>query len=453
MLVNITINGKKYTEDSSLTILQVARKHGINIPTLCYFTSKESCLEHKPASCRVCIVEVEGRRNLLPSCATQIAEGMVVYTNNKKVREARKTVVELLLSNHPNDCLTCPKNGKCELQNLARDLGIRQIPYEGELSQKNEYREVRGIMKNASKCVLCGRCVAVCKEVQGIEAISATNRGFFTKISNPSKCVTCGQCIQACPTGALVQVDSTHLVEEALNDPKKIVIVNTAPATRVSLGEEFGLPIGTDVTKQMVTSFRELGFDKVFDTNFTADLTIMEEATEFLNRFKSGKHLPLITSCCPGWVKFIETQYADLLHLPSSCKSPMEMFGAVTKSYYAETHGIDPKDIVLVSLMPCLAKKREAGREELQNGGLPNVDIVLTVKEYAEMLKRHGIVLTELEDGEFDTMIGASTGAADIFANTGGVIEAVYINSFITASQIERKPRAPSLNSTALSTI
>ena len=425
MLVNITINGKKYTEDSSLTILQVARKHGINIPTLCYFTSKESCLEHKPASCRVCIVEVEGRRNLLPSCATQIAEGMVVYTNNKKVREARKTVVELLLSNHPNDCLTCPKNGKCELQNLARDLGIRQIPYEGELSQKNEYREVRGIMKNASKCVLCGRCVAVCKEVQGIEAISATNRGFFTKISNPSKCVTCGQCIQACPTGALVQVDSTHLVEEALNDPKKVVIVNTAPATRVSLGEEFGLPIGTDVTKQMVTSFRELGFDKVFDTNFTADLTIMEEATEFLNRFKSGEHLPLITSCCPGWVKFIETQYADLLHLPSSCKSPMEMFGAVTKSYYAETHGIDPKDIVLVSLMPCLAKKREAGREELQNGGLPNVDIVLTVKEYAEMLKRHGIVLTELEEGEFDTMIGASTGAADIFANTGGVIEAV----------------------------
>ena len=425
MLVNITINGKKYTEDSSLTILQVARKHGINIPTLCYFTSKESCLEHKPASCRVCIVEVEGRRNLLPSCATQIAEGMVVYTNNKKVREARKTVVELLLSNHPNDCLTCPKNGKCELQNLARDLGIRQIPYEGELSQKNEYREIRGIMKNASKCVLCGRCVAVCKEVQGIEAISPTDRGFFTKISNPSKCVTCGQCIQACPTGALVQVDSTHLVEEALNDPKKIVIVNTAPATRVSLGEEFGLPIGTDVTKQMVTSFRELGFDKVFDTNFAADLTIMEEATEFLNRFKSGKHLPLITSCCPGWVKFIETQYADLLHLPSSCKSPMEMFGAVTKSYYAETHGIDPKDIVLVSLMPCLAKKREADREELQNGGLPNVDIVLTVKEYAEMLKRHGIVLTELEEGEFDTMIGASTGAADIFANTGGVIEAV----------------------------
>lgn len=425
MLVNITINGKKFTEESSLTILQVARKHGIKIPTLCYLTREESCLEHKPASCRVCLVEVEGRRNLLPACATQIAEGMVVNTNNKKVRDARKTVVELLLSNHPNDCLTCPKNGKCELQKLAQDLGIRDIPYAGELSQKNEYREIRGIMKNASKCVLCGKCVAVCKEVQGIEAISATNRGFFTKISDPSKCVTCGQCVQVCPTGALIQVDSTHLVEEALNDPTKVVIVNTAPATRVSLGEEFGLPYGTDVTKQMVTSFRELGFDKVFDTNFTADLTIMEEATEFLKRFKSGERLPLITSCCPGWIKFIETQYADLLHLPSSCKSPMEMFGAVTKSYYAEKNGIDPKNIVLVSLMPCLAKKREAARTELSNDGMQNVDIVLTVKEYAEMLKRHGIELTELEDGEFDSLIGASTGAADIFANTGGVIEAV----------------------------
>lgn len=425
MLVNIKINGKEYTEDSSLTILQVARKHNIHIPTLCYLFHEETNLEHKPASCRVCIVEVEGRRNLLPSCATQIAEGMVIYTNNKKVREARKTVVELLLSNHPNDCLTCAKNGKCELQNLAAELGIRRIPYEGEISQPNEYNNVRGLMKNASKCVLCGRCVAVCSEVQGINAISAMNRGFSTKITDPYKCVSCGQCVQVCPTGALIQEDNTNLVEAALADPNKVVIVNTAPATRVSLGEEFGLPLGTDVTKKMVTSFRELGFDKVFDTNFTADLTIMEEATEFLNRFKSGQNLPLITSCCPGWVKFIETQFPELLHLPSSCKSPMEMFGAICKSYYAEKHGIDPKNIVLVSLMPCLAKKREAAREELSNDGLQNVDIVLTVKEYADMLKRHGIYLPSLEDSEFDELLGESTGAADIFANTGGVIEAV----------------------------
>ncbi|MBE6142669.1 MAG: 4Fe-4S dicluster domain-containing protein [Erysipelotrichaceae bacterium] len=425
MLVNITINGKQYTEDSSLTILRVARKHGIRIPTLCYLTLEESCLEHRPASCRVCLVEVEGRRNLLPACATQIAEGMVIKTNTRKVIEARRTVVELLLSNHSNDCVKCPKNGKCKLQNVAQELGIREIAYEGELSHENKYEESRGLLRNPSKCILCGKCVAVCKEVQGIEAISATNRGFYTQISDPSKCVSCGQCVQVCPTGALVQVDSTHLVEAALEDPSKVVIVNTAPATRVSLGEEFGLPYGTDVTKKMISSFRELGFDKVFDTNFTADLTIMEEATEFLNRFKKGENLPLITSCCPGWVKFIETQYPELLHLPSSCKSPMEMFGAVAKSYYAEKNGIDPKNIVLVSLMPCLAKKREADRPELENDGLKNVDIVITVKEYAEMLKRHGVKLLELEDGEFDPLIGDSTGAADIFANTGGVMEAV----------------------------
>ena len=350
---------------------------------------------------------------------------MVIKTNTRKVIEARRTVVELLLSNHSNDCVKCPKNGKCKLQNVAQELGIREIAYEGELSHENKYEESRGLLRNPSKCILCGKCVAVCKEVQGIEAISATNRGFYTQISDPSKCVSCGQCVQVCPTGALVQVDSTHLVEEALEDPSKVVIVNTAPATRVSLGEEFGLPYGTDVTKKMISSFRELGFDKVFDTNFTADLTIMEEATEFLNRFKKGENLPLITSCCPGWVKFIETQYPELLHLPSSCKSPMEMFGAVAKSYYAEKNGIDPKNIVLVSLMPCLAKKREADRPELENDGLKNVDIVITVKEYAEMLKRHGVKLLELEDGEFDPLIGDSTGAADIFANTGGVMEAV----------------------------
>lgn len=425
MLVNIKINGRDYAEDSSLTILQVARKYGIHIPTLCYLFREETGLEHKPASCRVCVVEVKGKRNLLPACSTQIYEGMEVETSNRRVRDARRTVVELLLSNHPNDCLFCAKNGKCELQDLAAELGIRHARFSGEIAQKNEYSNIRGLMKNAAKCVLCGRCVAVCKEVQGIGAISPTMRGFSTKISDPFKCITCGQCVQVCPTGALIQADSTALVEEALADPNKIVIVNTAPATRVSLGDEFGFPAGADVTGKMVTSFRELGFDKVFDTNFGADLTIMEEATEFLDRFRNKKNLPLITSCCPGWVKYIEYNYPELLHLPSSCKSPTEMFGAICKSYYAERNGIDPKKIFVVSLMPCLAKKREAVREELSNDGMMNVDAVLTVKEYSELLIRHGIDLAELEDGKFDRMMGESTGAADIFANTGGVIEAV----------------------------
>ncbi len=425
MLVNLKINNKNYTEDSSLTILQVAKKHKIYIPTLCYMYHEETNLEHKPASCRVCVVEVKGRRTLVPSCATNIMEGMEVFTNTPKVISARKNVVELLLSNHPNDCLQCAKSGRCALQSLAAQLGIRKIRYNGELSQKNEVHDTRGLLKNPSKCILCGKCVAVCDKVQGINAISPSMRGFKTKISEPYKCISCGQCIQVCPTGALMQSTAIDEVENALRDPEKIVIVNTAPATRVALGDEFGFPAGSDVTKKMVTSFRELGFDKVLDTNFGADLTIMEETHEFLERFKAKKNLPLITSCCPGWVKYIEQFHPELLHLPSSCKSPHEMFGAICKSYYAEKNNIDPKKIFVVSLMPCLAKKREASRVELSNDGMQNVDAVLTVKEYAEMLKIHGIDLANLEDSEFDTILGESTGAADIFANTGGVIEAV----------------------------
>lgn len=425
MLVNVKINGKDYQEESSLTILQVAKRHGIHIPTLCYMFHEETNLEHKPASCRVCVVELKGRKNLVPACATQIFEGIEVWTNTPKVLAYRKAIVELLLSNHPNDCLYCAKNGRCELQSLAAELGIREIKYQGEIAHKNEYKNARGLLKNAAKCILCNRCVAVCRDVQGIEAISPTMRGFFTKISEPSKCISCGQCIQVCPTGALLQEDNTNLVEKALLDPDKFVVVNTAPATRVSLGDEFNFPAGTDVTKKMVQSFRDLGFDRVFDTNFGADLTIMEEATEFLERFKTKKNLPLITSCCPGWVKYIEQFYPELLNLPSSCKSPMEMFGAICKSYYAEMNNIDPKNIVVVSLMPCLAKKREAARVELSNDGMQNVDIVLTVKEYANMLKLHGIDLSKIGESEFDRVLGESTGAADIFANTGGVIEAV----------------------------
>lgn len=424
MLVNIKINGKNYVEDSSLTILKACKKNGIHIPTLCYLFHEESNFEHKPASCRVCIVEIEGRRNLVPACATLISEGMVINTNNKKVIDARKTIVELILSNHPNDCLYCAKNGKCELQSLAQELGIRQIRFGNVLSQKDTEVEMRCLLKNASKCVLCTRCIDVCENIQGIGAISSTMRGFNTIISSPNKCVSCGQCVQVCPTGALMQVNDTDKVLDAINDPNKFVIVQTAPACRVSLGDEFNLPAGTDVTGKMVASLRAIGFDKVFDTNFGADLTIMEESNELINRLKEGKNLPLITSCCPGWVKFLEYNYPELLSLPSSCKSPMEMTGAIIKSYYAEKNNIDPKNIVVVALMPCLAKKREAQREELKNNELFNTDYVLTVKEYADMLIRHGININDLEDEKYDSILGESTGAADIFANTGGVMEA-----------------------------
>ncbi len=424
MLVNIKINGKNYVEDSYLTILKACKKNGIHIPTLCYLFHEESNFEHKPASCRVCVVEIEGRRNLVPACATLISEGMVINTNNKKVIDARRTIVELILSNHPNDCLYCAKNGKCELQSLAKELGIRQVRYGNNLSQENKEVEMRCLLKNASKCVLCTRCIDVCENIQGIGAISSTMRGFNTIISSPNKCVSCGQCVQVCPTGALMQVNDTDKVEEAINNPNKFVIVQTAPACRVSLGDEFNLPAGTDVTGKMVASLRAIGFDKVFDTNFGADLTIMEESNELINRLKEGKNLPLITSCCPGWVKFLEYNYPELLSLPSSCKSPMEMTGAIIKSYYAEKNNIDPKNIVVVALMPCLAKKREAQREELKNNELFNTDYVLTVKEYADMLIKHGININDLEDEKYDSILGESTGAADIFANTGGVMEA-----------------------------
>ena len=424
MLVNIKINGKNYVEDSSLTILKACKKNGIHIPTLCYLFHEESNFEHKPASCRVCVVEIEGRRTLVPACATMISEGMEINTNNKKVIDARRTIVELILSNHPNDCLYCAKNGKCELQSLAKELGIRQVRFGNVLSQENKEVEMRCLLKNASKCVLCTRCIDVCENIQGIGAISSTMRGFNTIISSPNKCVSCGQCVQVCPTGALMQVNDTDKVEEAINDPNKFVVVQTAPACRVSLGDEFNLPAGTDVTGKMVASLRAIGFDKVFDTNFGADLTIMEESNELINRLKEGKNLPLITSCCPGWVKFLEYNYPELLSLPSSCKSPMEMTGAIIKSYYAEKNNIDPKNIVVVALMPCLAKKREAQREELKNNELFNTDYVLTVKEYADMLIRHGININDLEDEKYDSILGESTGAADIFANTGGVMEA-----------------------------
>ena len=426
MLVKVSINNIVFEEDSSLTILQVAKKHGIRIQTLCYLKKEESNFEHKPASCRVCIVEVKGRRNLVPACATYITDGMEVFTNNARVREERRTVVELLLSNHPKDCLTCEKSGNCGLQDLAIELGIKKVNYEGPQSSENLEVVTRTIRRNTSKCVLCTRCVAVCNEIQTVGAISASQRGFVTEICEPKNCINCGQCVQVCPTGALLQVDDTYNVEKELANPNKYVVINTAPAVRASLGEEFGLKPGTDVTKKMITALRMLGFKKVFDTNFAADLTIMEEATELVGRLKEGKNLPLITSCCPGWIKFIETQYPELLNLPSSCKSPQEMFGAIAKTYFAEKEGIKQEDMVVVSLMPCIAKKDECNREELLiDNNIKETDYSISVKEFAGMLRRYGIDLVSLPESEFDSPLGESTGAADIFANTGGVMEAV----------------------------
>ena len=424
MLVHITINGNVYEEDSSSTILEAARDHGIKIPTLCFLKRDDCMLEYKPASCRVCVVEVEGRRNLVPACATKVEDGMVIHTNSLRVRSERKAIVELILSNHPNDCLKCEKNRKCSLQDLADELGIQRVNFDGPLSQENKEVVKGSLQRNASKCILCGRCVAMCKEVQSIGAISASQRGFRTIISDSSKCVNCGQCVQVCPTGALLQVDNSRDVDRVLNDGEHYCIVQTAPAVRVALGEGFNLEPGTDVTKKMVTALRMIGFKKVFDTNFTADLTIMEEANELLERLKSGKNLPMITSCCPGWVKFIESQFPDMLNLPSSCKSPQEMFSAISKTYLAEKLGVDPKKIVVVSLMPCIAKKQEIKREEEKWDEFQPTDYSMSTKEFIAMLRRYGIDLNTVADGEYDTPLGMSTGAADIFANTGGVMEA-----------------------------
>ncbi|MDY2888796.1 MAG: NADH-dependent [FeFe] hydrogenase, group A6 [Candidatus Caccosoma sp.] len=424
MLVKVKLNNVEYEADSSLTILQLAKQHGIKIPTLCYFVRDESNFEHKPASCRVCVCEVKGKRALVPACATNIYDGMEVFTNNKRVREERKAIVELLLSNHPKDCLSCEKSGNCALQDLAIELDIRTRSFEGPLSQEDKDVTHESLKKNASKCVLCTRCIDVCENIQGIGAISASQRGFKTIISETNNCVNCGQCVQVCPTGALLQVDDTAKVEEALADPTKYVVIHSAPSVRVTLGEEFGLKPGTDVTHKMVSALRMLGFDKVFDTNFGADLTIMEEAKELVTRLTEKKNLPMITSCCPGWIGFIETQYPELLNLPSTCKSPQEMFGSIVKTYFANKEGIDPKNIVVVSLMPCIAKKQELLRDELKLDGMHANDYSVSVKELARMLKRYGIDLPSLEDGEFDNPLGTSTGAADIFGNAGGVMEA-----------------------------
>ncbi len=438
-MINLTIDGIQTQIEAGSTILQAAEQVGVHIPTLCYLDLHEIGIENKPASCRVCVVEVAGRRNLAPACATPVTEGMVVNTNTPKVIDARKTIVELMLSDHPKDCLTCPKSGQCELQTLAETLGIRKIRVKGQSMSTYEMDcSSPSIVRDPEKCIMCRRCETMCNQVQTVGALSAVNRGFDAVVATAfeaplgeTKCTFCGQCIQVCPVGALTEKSNIDEVIEALGDPTKTVIVNTAPAVRAALGEEFGLDAGYSVTGEMVAALRRVGFDYVFDTDFAADLTIMEEATELVERlqkFLKGEQvaMPMITSCCPAWINFIETQFPELQDLPSSAKSPMEMFGAVAKSYFAKQKGIDPKDLVVVAVMPCTAKKFEAQRDEMNTNGTANkdIDISITTRELAELIKQMNVDLLDLEEEDFDDPLGESTGAAVIFGKTGGVMEA-----------------------------
>lgn len=447
-LVTLKINDKEVQVEQGKTILDAARELNIKIPTLCYLNLHDKKTENKPGSCRVCVVEVEGRRNLAPACCTPVSQGMVIKTSSPKALSARKTILELLLSDHPNECLTCAKSMNCELQELAAEYGIRRIEFNGSKSISQKEDNNYSIARDTSKCILCRRCETVCNEVQKVGAISSINRGFNTTIApafgsdlKETKCTFCGQCVAVCPTGALVEKDNTSKVWRALADEEKVVIVQTAPAVRSALGEEFNCTPGTSVTGKMAASLKALGFDKVFDTDFAADLTILEEAREFLTRVQNGENLPMITSCCPGWVTFIEKHYHDLLNLPSSCKSPQQMWGSIAKSYFAEKMNIDPKNLVVVSVMPCIAKKSEAARDEftLENG-VKDVDIVISTRELARMIKEAGIDFNSLENEEFDNPMGESTGAGVIFGTSGGVMEAALRTAYewLTKNTLEQ---------------
>lgn len=426
-MVNIKINGIPISAPKGSTILEAAKLVHIDIPTLCFL--KEI---NEIGACRICVVEVKGAKSLVASCMYPITEGMEVKTNTPKVLTSRKQTLELILSDHDRRCLSCERSGKCELQKLCNDLKVDDTRiFEGDRTHYKVDDSSPHMIRDNNKCIVCRRCVAVCEKVQGIGVIGANERGFTTNVAcafdmglGETSCVSCGQCIAVCPTGALSEKDDTDKVFAALEDPEKYVIVQTAPAVRAALGEEFGYPIGTNVQGQMVAVLRRLGFDKVFDTDFAADLTIMEEATEFLDRVKNGGVLPLITSCSPGWIKFCEHYYPEMIENLSSCKSPQQMFGAITKTYYADKMGLDINKIVMVSVMPCTAKKFEIGRENQSAAGVPDVDISITTRELARMIERVGLNFAALPEEDFDDPLGRSTGAAVIFGATGGVMEA-----------------------------
>ncbi|MDD2962885.1 MAG: NADH-dependent [FeFe] hydrogenase, group A6 [Bacteroidales bacterium] len=441
-LIKLTIDKRSVEVEKGTTILQAARQIGIDIPTLCYFSLGDMKIENKPGGCRICVVEVEGRRNLAPACATECMAGMVVRTNTIRVLNARRTVLELILSDHPFDCLVCAKSGNCELQDLAHKFGVREIPYKGEQST---YRKDTSpsIIRDVDKCVMCRRCEMMCNDVQSVGALSAVNRGFQSVVApafemnlDKSVCTYCGQCVAVCPTGALTEVDHTRQIIAALADPNKTVVVQTAPAVRAALGEEFGMEPGTLVTGKMVTALREIGFDYVFDTDFAADLTIMEEGTELLGRlgkFLAGDKevkLPILTSCCPAWVNFFEHNFPELKDVPSTSRSPQQMFGAIAKTYFADKIGVNRKELVVVSVMPCLAKKYECSRDEFKHDNNPDVDFSISTRELAALIKQANIDLVTLPEEDFDNPMGESTGASVIFGTTGGVIEAAVRTAY-----------------------
>ena len=440
--VNIKIEGQAYQVEEGLTILEAASQCGYEIPSLCAFNHGECSL----ASCRVCLVEATGARGLVASCVYPVAEGMEIKINTPKAVEARRFSVELLLSNHSMQCQQCDKNGKCELLHVAKITGARENKFIGEKTPVTLDQITPSIIRDTSKCVLCGRCVARCNAIHGTGILGFENRGFNTIVAPAenrsfaeSPCILCGQCVSVCPTGALMEKSEIDKVDEA-KKAGKYIVVQTAPAVRAALGEEFGMKIGTPVTGKMVAALRRLGFDKVYDTNFAADLTIMEEANELLSRIQNNGVLPMITSCSPGWVNYAEYYYGDQLDHLSSCKSPHQMQGAIIKSYFAEKQGIDPKNICVVSIMPCTAKKYEKERPELENDGMKDVDIVLTTRELAKLIKRSGMNFAKLPDEEFDQdIMGEYTGAGVIFGATGGVMEAALRTAYFALTGKEHE--------------
>ncbi len=426
-MLNVKINGQDIQIAEGTTIMAAAETLGINIPRLCYHP--DLSLE---GACRVCIVEVKGMPHYMASCSVRVWDGMEVQTNSPVIRQARRDIVELLLDNHPKECQTCERNGNCELQKLAYDMGVRERYYEGRRKHYKIDDSGSAVIRNPEKCILCGRCVRVCSEIQGVNNLSQHHRGFNTVVGpsnlvpmDDSVCIQCGQCINVCPTAAFLETRHTDAIWEALSNPDLHVVVQTAPSIRAAIGEGFGLPPGTPATEQMITALRRLGFSAIFDTNFGADMTIMEEAHELLERLKGKGPLPLLTSCSPGWINFMEKFYPELIPLASTCKSPMSMLSTLCKTYYAEKKGLDPKKIFMVGVMPCVAKKFESRRKEhMMPDGRPWTDAVLTTRELIWMIKCYGIDFTSLPGGEFDRPLGLSTGAADIFGTTGGVMEA-----------------------------